>query len=140
MFEAIKGRGGLKLVPDEGLWAYINHGTRALPDGSVTLKCSPMAEAAMFDAVTDPDEVWTAVAKLKFPTMLVYSESRKVPELWAQHGPVVKKFTELSGARFVVTPGTHNTATEYPDHHAKLILDFTDELERAGRLPAQSMK
>jgi len=39
----------------DSLFAYVEHGFRDLPDGTVTLKCTPESEAATFDASGKPN-------------------------------------------------------------------------------------
>ncbi|MBI4201105.1 MAG: alpha/beta hydrolase [Chloroflexi bacterium] len=137
-FDAIKGRGGFTAVTDESLWAYVNHSTRERPDGSVELKCTPEAEAALFDAQADAVSTWSRLARITYPVTLIYSQARySDPQAWQQHEPIVRRFMELVRTRFAVTPGTHNTAMEHPDIHARLILELLDQIESEGRLPRQ---
>ncbi|MBI4202727.1 MAG: alpha/beta hydrolase [Chloroflexi bacterium] len=138
MFDSLKGRGGFRLLTDESMWAYVNWGARERPDGSVELKCTPAAEAAFFDAQAEADQVWPILAQVDYPVTLVYSESRRSdPQAWAQHEPIVRRFMELVPTRFAVTPGTHNTAMEHPDIHARLVLELVAQLEQEGRLPGR---
>ncbi|GEM_PF-169271 len=138
MFDALKGRGGFKIITDESLWAYVNWGARQRADSSVELKCTPETEAAFFEAQADADWVWPVLAQLDYPVTLVYSESRRSdPQAWAQHEPIARRFMELVRTRFEVTPGTHNTAMEYPDAHVPLVMELMAQLQREGRLPGK---
>lgn len=135
MFDTIKGRGGFRLVTDESLWAYVNHGTRERADGSVELRCTPETEAAFFEAQADAVSTWPTLARITYPVTLVYSEARhNAPQTWQQHEPIVRKFEELVRTRFEITPGTHNTLMEHPDIHVRLISELVDQVESEGRL------
>jgi pimeloyl-ACP methyl ester carboxylesterase len=130
LFSAIKGRGGFRLVTDEALWAYVNHGTRERPDGSVELKCTPEAEASFFEAQADAVSTWQTLAKIAYPVTLVYSGARySNSDDWPRHQPVVQQFRDLVGSRFKITPGTHNTAMEHPEIHARLVLEMVEQIK-----------
>ncbi len=135
MFDIIKGRGGFRFVTDESLWAYVNHGTRKRPDGTIELRCTPEAEAAFFEAQPDKFSTWPTLARITYPVTLVYSETRRnTPQTWQQHEPIVRRFKELVRTRFEITSGTHNTVMEYPDIHVRMILELADHIEGKGRL------
>jgi pimeloyl-ACP methyl ester carboxylesterase len=133
LFDAYKGRGGFRNVTDESLWAYVNYGTRVLPDGRTQLK---FVDAPRFGRGAHEPFVWERIAKIKFPVLLVYGQESGKPA----DAPDIKRFLELVPARFELVPGTHNTAMEHPDVHAQKILGFLDQLEREGRLHRPARK
>ncbi|HZQ37264.1 MAG TPA: alpha/beta hydrolase [Dehalococcoidia bacterium] len=48
MFDALRSRPPHSTWSEPTLWAFVNHGARALPDGTVELKCPPTIEAQMY--------------------------------------------------------------------------------------------
>lgn len=48
-YDRYSARPPLSLLDPEVLWAYVDHGFRELPDGTVTMKCPRDVEAAIFE-------------------------------------------------------------------------------------------
>lgn len=61
------------LHPD-GLRAYVEHGFEPLPDGTVTLRCKPETEAAIF-ATGGDNGVWHVLDRVKIPVSVVVGEA-----------------------------------------------------------------
>jgi len=60
----------LNVFRADALYAYIMFGFRQLPDGSVTLKCSPEHEARTYET-SEIHETWNDLAKLTVPTWVI---------------------------------------------------------------------
>lgn len=60
----------LNVFHPDALYAYVMFGLRQLPDGSVTLKCSPEHEARTYEAAAKQD-AWGDLAKLTVPTWVI---------------------------------------------------------------------
>lgn len=68
--QALRGRGTYKGWTDEALQAFAAHALREQADGSVTLKCAPELEAAIF--ASGPRGLWAAVKRVTAPTLIAF--------------------------------------------------------------------
>lgn len=68
--KALHGRGTYKGWADDALQAFVTHALRDEADGSVTLKCTPELEAAIF--ASSPRGLWPAVKRVAAPTLIVH--------------------------------------------------------------------
>lgn len=68
--KALHGRGTYKGWADEALQAFVTHALRDEADGSVTLKCTPELEAAIF--ASSPQGLWPAVQRVVVPTLILH--------------------------------------------------------------------
>ena len=73
MFDSLGSRPPFASWHEDALWAYVQHGTRLLPDGGVELRCRPEIEALMYqhDGTTD---VYERLAAVPGPMLLVRAE------------------------------------------------------------------
>lgn len=71
--QALHGRGTYRGWTDEALRAFVTHALRDEADGSVTLKCAPELEAAIFSS--GPRGLWPALRRVSAPTLIAYGRS-----------------------------------------------------------------
>lgn len=69
-FSTLYGRGMFKGWLDGALWAYVNHGLKDNPDGSVELKCNPRLEAQIYGSF--PQRLWPTLKQVTTPTLVLY--------------------------------------------------------------------
>lgn len=62
MFDALRRRKPHSAWSEATLWAFVNHGARELPDGTVELKCPPAIEAQMYQHDPELDLIATFTA------------------------------------------------------------------------------
>lgn len=60
----------LNVFHPDALYAYVMNGFRQMPDGTVTLKCSPEHEARTYEGAGD-HKTWGDLAKLTIPTWVI---------------------------------------------------------------------
>ena len=119
MLRAYTGRGAFRTWPQDVIADYIEGGTVALPDGTLTLACAPVWEAANFRA-QGHDSV-SPITDLKAPLTLIYAGAGStcrapVPALLAEHDP---KATILRIGR-----ATHFIPMEFPDTIRREAVDL----------------
>lgn len=104
----------------EFLWAYINHGTRDLPDGKVELKCPPHLEAQMYMQNPGFDH-FGYLRRVQCPTLLLRGAATdRFPLAVAQ-----RMEREMPRCRLVDVPGTsHFLPMEQPDEVLGLLQAF----------------
>ncbi len=107
-FASYRGRGAFRTWPDASLDDYLAQGLRTLPDGTVTLTCSPEWEASGFAA--HGHDTGAAIAALTCPTRIFKAEENSTCRL--EPGAVVP----AGGLSIEVVPGTtHFLPMERPD-------------------------
>ncbi|WP_439817546.1 alpha/beta fold hydrolase [Zavarzinia sp. CC-PAN008] len=132
MMEAYRGRGAFRTWNDDWLRDYIDGGTRDLPDGGVTLACTPAWEARTF-AMVSP-RVFDAIARIKAPVAL----------LRGQHGTTfgdgsarVARLLRPGLPDTLVSDASHFLPMEQPDLVLDTINRFADRwLHDHGRRAA----
>ena len=102
--------------------AYIQHGTRRLPDGRVALKCPPEVEAQYYE-LRPRFDAWPYVAQVRCPILLINGARS---HLVRPQSPTLRRFLELAPqARVAWVEGAgHMVPQERPDEVARLVWDF----------------
>jgi pimeloyl-ACP methyl ester carboxylesterase len=109
------------------LHAYVEHGFAALPDGSVTLKCSPQTEAQMYGS----DHPWlldeAALRRLRCPVLLVRSAGSPIVD----ERLAARMASLLPDCRRATLPGGHFAPFEHVDLALSQIESFLRTLDAA---------
>lgn len=79
VYERYRAKPPMSLLDERALWAYIEHGFEELSDGTVTLRCLPEDEAAVFEHHNSGAR--TAVAGLTIPFAVSASGDGQRPAL-----------------------------------------------------------
>jgi pimeloyl-ACP methyl ester carboxylesterase len=108
--------------PDASLRAYVESGTRPLPDGQVTLTYPVEWEAHIF--ATTPTDIWRYVPRLGTPVLVIRGDQSNAfrPESQRQMARLVPH------AHFATLPEAgHLFPMERPTETATMVLDFLKE-------------
>ncbi|MGE0827233.1 MAG: alpha/beta fold hydrolase [Candidatus Binatia bacterium] len=120
LFAAYQGKEAFAGWRDDVLWDYVNHGTRDLPDGRLTLKCSAAVEAHVF-ATTMSLDVFSQADQITCPVLVLRGE-RTDPPLAAVAQRLSQRIPH--GSLITVPETSHFLAMEKPAEVAELILDY----------------
>jgi pimeloyl-ACP methyl ester carboxylesterase len=117
LFAAYQGKDAFAQWQEEVLWDYVNHGTYALPDGRVALKCPAEVEAQIF-ATTRLLDMFSHMHKIDCPVLVLRGEYTEpflalAAERLAQRVP--------RGSLLTVPGTTHFLAMEKPEEVADMI-------------------
>jgi len=120
LFAAYQGKDAFARWREDVLWDYVNHGTRDLPDGQVTLKCPAEVEAHVF-ATTRSLDIFSQLKNIACPTLVLCGEYTDpllavVAERVAQQIPC--------GTLVTVPATSHFLAMEKPAEIAQTITEF----------------
>ena len=120
LFAAYQGKDAFAAWREDVLWDYVNHGTRDLPDGRVTLKCSAEVEAHVF-ATTMSLDIFSQLDRIDCPTLVLRGEHTDPPialtaERVAQRIP--------RGSLVTVPETSHFLAMEKPGEIAGIIAEY----------------
>jgi pimeloyl-ACP methyl ester carboxylesterase len=110
----------LNMFRADALAAYIDHGFRDLPDGTVALCCSPDAEAQTFEA--DGKPTITQMADIGVPTVIAFGTHEPGPSP-ADFAPLVAETLPNGTARVYPHLG-HFGPLQDPDTIADDAVDF----------------
>ncbi len=103
----------------EAFELYLNEGFKELPDGSVTLKCTPALEAAVFEMSGADIDLFGCVAEANCPTLLVHAGRGHFPP------EVHRQFASLfPNCVFQIADAGHLMPFEDPNLCANILLDF----------------
>lgn len=122
MVDRLKERGPLTGWSDELLRAYVEHGTRALEDGRLELKCPPEVEAQIYEMGGRHDG-WERLAELGCPTLLLVGEHS---DLW-RPGTREEAAERIPRGRLETVPGGHFFPMESPHETRGRVLAFLGE-------------
>jgi pimeloyl-ACP methyl ester carboxylesterase len=122
MYNHFKGRGAFKNWQDEYLRAYVEHGSRELADGTVTLASSTDVEAEMYMQIFTLTE-WQQVHDCPVPVLSIYGEDS---------GRVISGQDPAAAARQLFTNvdvhiqanSTHSGPMEHPELFEAEIREF----------------
>lgn len=120
LFAAYQGKEAFVGWREDVLWDYVNHGTRDLPDGRITLKCSAEVEAHVF-ATSMSLDIFSQLDKIDCPTLVLRGEHTDPPlafvaERVAQRVP--------RGSLVTVAGTSHFLAMEKPKEVAGMITEY----------------
>jgi pimeloyl-ACP methyl ester carboxylesterase len=117
-FHAYRGRGAFKTWPETVLADYVAGGFTALPDGRVTLACSPEWEASNFAA--QGNDPWRALGRVTRPVRILKGDRGSTCHM----GDPERLARRFPHARLSVVPGgSHFFPMERPDVVRDVILD-----------------
>lgn len=121
MLERYRGRGIFADFTPEALEGYVAGGTRADPEGGVTLAWPSDWESRVFALV--PIDTWDAVGKLRLPFLLMRGRNSDliIDRSWQQLQ------RRLPHARLLELPGGHMLPMEHPDAVAAAIKTYLQE-------------
>lgn len=128
LFAAYQGKEAFAAWREDVLWDYINHGTRDLPDGRITLKCAAEVEAHVF-ATTMSLDIFSQLDRISCPTLVLRGEHTDPPialtaERVAQRVP--------RGSLVTVAGTSHFLAMEKPREMAGMIAEYFRNQSIAG--------
>ncbi len=115
--ENFSTRGPFTNLDRRALGAYIDHGFKVFPDGSVQLRCNPEDEAAVYVMATDHDG-FVRLDEIRCPVTVVRgAESNAFDE------PTMREVAKrVCSGRFVEVEGVgHFGALEKPDEFARIV-------------------
>ncbi len=120
LFAAYQGKDAFAAWREDVLWDYVNQGTRDLPDGRITLKCSAEVEAHVF-ATTMSLDIFSQLDRVACPTLVLRGERTDPPialtaERVAQRVP--------RGSLVTVAGTSHFLAMEQPEEIAAMIAEY----------------
>lgn len=124
MYAAYRQRAAFKDWQDAAFQAFINGGTRLLPDGRAELKCHPETEAAFY-GMRDDLPIENYLRGLAGDWLLLLAD---YPGCQRIGDPGIRRFQELA-AGAVVKPmgkGSHFLPMEYPDEVLAAALAWFD--------------
>jgi pimeloyl-ACP methyl ester carboxylesterase len=128
LFAAYQGKEAFAAWREDVLWDYVNHGTRDLPDGRVTLKCSAEVEAHVF-ATTMSLDIFSQLDRIDCPTLVLRGE-RTDPPIAVTAERVAQRVPRGS---LVTVPGTsHFLAMEKPEEIAAMVAEYFRNQSVAG--------
>ncbi len=109
MLDYYRGRGVFRTWPDDILADYIAHGTKTLPDGALTLACTPDWEASIFES--HAHNVWRNMRRITCPVAVL--RAAKESTLHPAMASRLKRF--MPHAHITTLPGTtHMLPMETP--------------------------
>ncbi len=101
---------------------YLNQGTNTHEDGSIELSCDPLWEGKIL--ATAPVGIWSEVAKIKCPTLVVYSDKSKtfLPSVATKLQKILPEvlFKEMSNTG-------HFIPMEKPEELSEVVMKFIEE-------------
>ena len=120
LFAAYQGKDAFAQWREEVLWDYVNHGTYALSDGRIALKCSAEVEAHIF-ATARLQDMFSQMHKVDCPVLVLRGE-RTEPFLALAAERLAQRIPQGS---LTTVPGTsHFLAMEKPEEVADVILQY----------------
>ena len=120
LFAAYQGKEAFASWREDVLWDYVNHGTYALPDGRIALKCPAETEAQLF-ANTMSLDIFSQVAHIDCPVLVLRGAHTDTP-LSVVAERVAQRIPQGS---LVTVPDTgHFLAMENPDEVARIIGEY----------------
>lgn len=109
-------RGIFKGWTDEALNAYLDHALQQAADGSLSLKCPPWMEAAIFSIV--PKNLWAAVEQIRIPCTIYHGDK--------SYGFIAPSLAEAQRMNPLIhtqqLSGGHCFMQEQPEQAAELVL------------------
>lgn len=120
MFHSYRSREPFKTWREDVLWAYIEEGTRARPDGHIELKCPGTIEAQIFDNAPRSDG-FAALPRVDIPVLIIRGESSPAfPEANAERAVSLLPHVELQ----TMSGTSHFVPMERPDAIEDLVRSF----------------
>jgi pimeloyl-ACP methyl ester carboxylesterase len=119
-FASYGARPPLDVLTEASLHAYVDYGMRDLPDGTVTLKCTPEHEASIY-TMGVVNGLWDRLPELRTPVLVVTgATSTAIPPTLAEQ--IVERLPD--GHLEVWSGRGHFGPLEDPDAARRSILDF----------------
>jgi pimeloyl-ACP methyl ester carboxylesterase len=120
LFAAYQGKDAFAGWREDVLWDYVNHGTRDLSDGRITLKCSTEVEAHVFATAMSLD-IFSQLDKVSCPTLVLRGE-RTDPPIALTAERVAQRIPH--GSLVTVAGTSHFLAMEKPEEIAMMIAEY----------------
>ncbi|MBI2861338.1 MAG: alpha/beta hydrolase [Chloroflexi bacterium] len=132
LYDSYHSRPPFNAWREDALWAYVNYGTRDLPDGQVEIKCPGEIEAQYYENATSLD-TFNRLADIDIPVLVIRGGS---DNRYAALQEMARRVAEAlpKGKLITVDGAGHFVPQEKPDEVLTAIRPFLAEAA-VGRAP-----